>query len=108
LNHIGAPGDANVASTGALAGKGERLFWPVIDEMEGRPAGAHPRFALLIGEHVDRRMKGGLFRPRALALVEHALPHDGRTDALGGAPNEVIDRPGLPPGPSLRLSRIYC
>ncbi|KAK4045163.1 hypothetical protein OUZ56_032571 [Daphnia magna] len=98
LNHIGATGDANVATPRALSGQRERLFRPVIHEIKGRPAGAHPGVALLIGQYVDRRMKGGLFRPGALALVEHALPHDIRADPLKRAPDEEPSHESAPFG----------
>src|SRR5262249_25093483 len=76
---------------------------PVIDKVKGRPAGAHPGFALLIGKDVDGRVKRSLLRPRAFALVEHALAHDVGADALRGAANQVIDRAGLSPRSELEV-----
>src|SRR4051794_11807679 len=92
LDHIRSPRDANVAAAGGFPSQLQCMLRPVIDEMEGRPTGAHPGFALLIGEHVDRRVKWCLLRPGDLPLVEHALAHDVGTDALRRASYQVVDR----------------
>src|SRR3982074_1528783 len=73
------------------------MLRPVIDEVKGRPTGARPGFAFLMGENVYRCVKRSLIWPGALALVEHSLAHNVGTDALHGTPHQVIDRASLSP-----------
>src|SRR3982074_1220863 len=79
------------------------MLRPVIDEVKGRPTGARPGFALLVGKNVDRCVKRSLLWPGALALVEHSLAHNVGTDALRGAAKQVIDRAGLSPWSELEV-----
>ena len=84
-------------------GELQRALRPVVDEMEGRPAGARPGVASLVGQHVHRGVKRGLLRPGALALVEHPLAHDVGADALRRAANQIVDRAGFSPGPDMQF-----
>ena len=67
----------------------------VVDEVECRPARPHPRFTLLVGQNVHRRVERRLLGPGDLALLEHALAHDVGADALRGVAKHVVDRAGL-------------
>src|SRR5262245_11629177 len=79
------------------------MLRPVVDEVKGRPAGARPGFALLVGQHIDRSVKRSLIGPTALALVEHSLAHDVGADALHGGADQVIDWAGLSAGSELEV-----
>src|SRR5262249_13885894 len=103
LDHIRSARDANITTACGFSSQLERTLRPVVDDVKGRPTGAHPGFAFLIGKTVHRGGNRGLLRPGALALVEHSLAHDVGADALRGAANEVIDRAGVSPGPELEV-----
>ena len=93
LDHICSTGDTNITIACRCPSQLEGTLRPLINEVKGRPSGANPGFAFLMGENVDRRVKRGLFWPTALAAVEHPLAHDAGTGALERVANHVVDRP---------------
>src|SRR5215475_8206813 len=103
LDHIRSTRDTNVTTACGLPSQLQGTLRPIIDEVKGRPTGAHPGFAFLIGKNVYRCVKRSLLWPGALALVEHSLAHNVGTDALRGAANQVIDRAGLSPWSELEV-----
>src|SRR5581483_8067234 len=102
-DHIRSPRDANIATACRFPSQRQGALRPLIDEVKGRSAGAHPGLALLMGQNVYRCVKRRLLRPGDLALVEHSLAHDVGADALRGAANQVIDRTGLSPWSELQV-----
>src|SRR5687767_10089531 len=76
LDHIRSTRDTNITTACGLPSQRKRTLRPVIDEVESRPTGTHPRFALLMGKNVYGRVKRSFLRPGALALIEHSLAHD--------------------------------
>src|SRR5260221_10448699 len=93
----------NITEAWGFPSKLQGTLRPVIDEVKGRPTGARPGFASLMGKNVYRCVKRSLLWPGALALVEHSLAQNVGTDALRGAAKQVIDRAGLSPWSELEV-----
>lgn len=100
---VGAAGDAHVAAAGGLLRLREGAFGTVVDEVEGRSPGTDPRFALLVGEHEDRRMERRLLGPGDLPLFEHPLSHDAGAAPFHGVTEHVVHRTGLAPRTELQV-----
>src|SRR5262249_22119289 len=103
LDHIRSTRDANIATARGLPSELKGTLRPVLDEGHARAIRADPRFALRVGKNVYRCVKRSLFRPSALALVEHSLAHNVGTDGLRGVAKHVIDRAGLSPWSELEV-----
>src|SRR6185437_3508385 len=95
LDHIRSTRNTNVTAARRLPSQLQGTLRSAIDEVKGCPAGPHPGCAFLMGKNVHGCVERSVFWPGALALVEHPFAHDVRTDALGGAAKQVIDRAGL-------------
>lgn len=100
---VGAAGDADVAAAGGLPRLRQSAFGTVVDEVEGRSPGTDPRFALLVGEHVDRRMERRLLGPGDLTLFEHPFSHDAGAAPLHGVTEHIVHRTGLAPRTELQV-----
>ncbi|MDT4834950.1 hypothetical protein FQZ97_686020 [compost metagenome] len=63
LDHVRPTRDTNITAACGFQGQRQGPLRAVIDEVKARPAGAHPGFALLMGQDVDRRVKRCLLWP---------------------------------------------
>src|SRR5215475_11767173 len=70
LDHICSTRDTNITTAGGFPSQLQGTLRAVIDEVKGRPTGAHPGFAFLMGKSVYRCVKRSLLWPGALALVQ--------------------------------------